>query len=62
MEFVIITSFHKQDQTLVDYKERWQIETMFKAMKSSGFNLEATHLNNWNRMSTLIAIIAIAFV
>ncbi|RCW36785.1 IS4 family transposase [Marinilabilia salmonicolor] len=62
VEFVIIASFNKQDQALIDYKERWQIETMFKAMKSSGFNLEDTHLNNLDRLTTLIAVVAIAFV
>ena len=45
-EFVIIASFNKQDQALLDYKERWQIETMFRAMKSSGFNMEDTHLTD----------------
>ncbi|WP_051536243.1 transposase [Marinilabilia salmonicolor] len=62
VEFVIIASLNKQDQALIDYKERWQIETMFKAMKSSGFNLEDTHLNNLDRLTTLIAVVAIAFV
>ncbi|PRY95870.1 IS4 family transposase [Marinilabilia salmonicolor] len=62
VDFVIIAAFNKQDQALIDYKERWQIETMFKAMKSSGFNLEDTHLNNLDRLTTLIAVVAIAFV
>ena len=61
-EFVIIASFNQQDQALINYKERWQIETMFRAMKSSGFNMEETHLTDLDRLSTLVAIIAIAFV
>ena len=28
VEFVIIASFNKQDQELIDYKDRWQIETL----------------------------------
>jgi hypothetical protein len=52
----------KQDQALINYKERWQIETMFKAMKTSGFNLEDTHLTNLDRLSTLLSVLAIAFV
>ncbi|WP_227625979.1 transposase [Geofilum rubicundum] len=46
----------------MNYKERWQIETMCRAMKSIGFNMEDTHLTDLNRLSTLVAIIAIAFV
>lgn len=61
-EFVIIASYNKQDQALIDYKERWQIETMFRAMKSSGFNLEDTHLYDLERISKLIALVAIAFI
>ena len=62
VEFVIIASFNQQDQALINYKERWQIETMFKAMKTSGFNLEDTHLTNLDRLSTLLSVLAIAFV
>jgi transposase len=62
IEFVIIASFNKQDQALINYKERWQIETMFRAMKSSGFNIEDTHLNNLERLSTLISVVSIAYI
>ena len=59
---LIIASFNKQDQAIINYKERWQIETMFRAMKTSGFNLEDTHLTDLERISKLLAVIAIAFV
>jgi hypothetical protein len=59
---LIIASFNKQDQAILNYKERWQIETMFKAMKTSGFNMEDTHLTDLERISKLIALIAVAFV
>lgn len=62
IEFLIIASFNLQADVLAVYKERWQIETMFKAMKSSGFNIEDTHLNELERISKLIAIVALAFV
>lgn len=61
-EFVIIASFNKQDQALINYKERWQIETMFRAMKTSGFNIENTHLTNLKRLSTLMSVVSIAFI
>ena len=44
------------------YKYRWQIETMFKAFKSSGFNMEATHITDSLRLETLFSVMAIAFV
>jgi len=62
VEFTIIASFNQNDQALINYKERWQIETMFRAMKSSGFNLEDTHLTDLVRISKLLAVVAIAFV
>lgn len=61
-DLLIVASFNKQDQAFINYKERWQIETMFRAMKTSGFNLEDTHLSDLVRISKLIALVAIAFV
>ncbi len=43
------------------YALRWQIECMFKAMKSSGFHLEETHLTHPDRIETLLGVVAIAF-
>jgi len=47
---------------LEKYRERWQIETMFKAFKSSGFNLEETHLTDTGRLSKMIGVICVAFI
>lgn len=60
-EFVIIASFIMDYQALNEYKIRWQIETMFRGFKSSGFNMEDTHLTDIKRISKLIAVICIAF-
>jgi predicted HAD superfamily phosphohydrolase YqeG len=59
---LIIASFNKQDQSFLNYKERLQIEIMFRAMKPSVFNMEDTHLTDLERISKLIAMIAMAFV
>jgi hypothetical protein len=61
-EFQIIASFNKPDQAQSIYKERWQIESAFKALKSSGFNIEDTHLADIDRLSKLFALVLVAFV
>jgi hypothetical protein len=46
---------------LEEYALRWGIETMFGSFKTRGFNLEATHVTDVNRLSNLIALMAIAY-
>lgn len=62
IEFVIIATYSFDPQTLSTYKDRWQIETMFRALKSSGFNLEDTHLKDLDRISRLLSLLCIAFI
>jgi len=61
-ELVIIISYTKNDQAILHYKQRWQIECCFKAMKSSGFDMENTHLQDLKRIETLLCLVMIAFV
>ncbi len=44
------------------YKERWLIERCFKAIKSSGFDIENTHLQDIKRIEKLVLLVMIAFV
>ena len=60
-ELQIIVSFNKPDEAQALYKERWQIESAFKALKTSGFNIEDTHLTDIERISKLMALVLIAF-
>ena len=60
-EYLIIVSYDKQQQALINYRQRWQIETMFKAFKTKGFNIEDTHLSDINRIDKLVAVVSIAF-
>ena len=62
IEYVIVASFKQDPQALIKYKDRWQIETMFKAFKSGGFNFEDTHLTDEVRISKLIALVCVAFL
>ena len=43
------------------YRKRWEIETLFAALKSRGFDLEATHMTNPDRISKLLGILALAY-
>jgi hypothetical protein len=61
-ELQIIVSFNKPDQAQLLYKERWQIETAFRALKTSGFNIEDTHLTDMERIAKLLALVMVAFV
>jgi transposase len=60
-EYLIIVSCNKQQESLLKYKQRWQIETMFKAFKTKGFNIEDTHLSDTDRIDKLVAVVSIAF-
>jgi len=44
------------------YRQRWSVETMFAAMKSRGFDLEATHLTASDRIEKLLGVLALALV
>lgn len=62
LDYVIIASPCYDDDAMQLYRKRWQIETMFRAFKSSGFNFEDTHLSDRERLSKLLAIVSVAFV
>jgi hypothetical protein len=61
-DFLIIISFNRPQEAQEDYAERWQIEMCFKAMKSSGFDIEKTHLSDLERIERLVLLVMIAFV
>jgi len=58
---VIIATQDQPETALSDYKERWQIETLFSCLKTRGFDLEATHMTDPKRLEKLLAFTAIAF-
>lgn len=62
MVFLILVSFNKPDQAMVYYKQRWQIETLFRGLKSSGFNIQKTHVTDLERLEKLFSLTMIAFV
>jgi len=61
-EYQFLISFNNPAKSWECYKRRWQIETMFKALKSSGVNLEDTHLKDSERIKKLVSLVFIAFI
>ena len=61
-EYIIVVSNRDPKTALSLYAKRWQIECLFKALKSSGFNFEATHLKHLERIDTLLAVVSLAFL
>lgn len=61
-DFLIIVSFNKPHEARRDYEKRWQIEMCFKAMKTSGFDIEKIHLQEIERIEKLVLLVMVAFV
>ena len=61
-EFIIVVTPSQPSRALLLYAQRWQIETLFGALKSRGFDFEATHLRDRERLARLVALLALAFV
>ena len=60
-ELQIVISYNNPLDARKIYAERWQIETAFRALKSSGFNIEDTHLTDLDRIEKLFSIVTVAF-
>ena len=60
-ELQILISFNKPEDALSIYKKRWQIQTAFRALKTSGSNIEDTHLFGIERIEKLLALLIVAF-
>jgi hypothetical protein len=59
-ELLTIASRSRPTWALAIYRKRWKIETLFAALKTRGFNLEATHMVKAEKISTLMALLAMA--
>jgi Transposase DDE domain len=60
-EYLILVSAEFCEKPAEQYRKRWGIETLFGALKSRGFNLEDTHVQDAERLSRLLALLALAF-
>jgi len=58
--YVIVVS-HGVDNPLDVYRNRWQIEMCFRALTSSGFNAESTHVTIAERLTCLFSVLIIVY-
>jgi hypothetical protein len=61
-ELLIIVTNGNPKHSLAYYAQRWQIEMLFSALKTTGFDLETTHLNQTQRIDTLLVLLMLALV
>jgi len=60
-EYLLLVTDNDPELAIKDYAQRWEIETLFGCLKSRGFRFESTHMTNPERISKLLALLAIAF-
>lgn len=60
-ELVVLACTDKPGRACVRYAQRWNIECLFSALKTRGFNLEDTRLTTTDKLDNLIVMLAIAF-
>lgn len=61
-DYLIVASNTSCKSALKLYKDRWQIETFFSCLKTRGFRLEETHMNNPEKIKKLVALLSLAFL
>lgn len=61
-ELLIVVTNGNPKQSLDFYAQRWEIEMLFSALKTTGFDLETTHLNRTDRLDTLLVLLMMALV
>ena len=59
-DHVLVISNERSGKILLEYGERWKIETLFGMLKTPGFRLEDTHLTEIERISKLLSLLTIA--
>jgi hypothetical protein len=58
----LATEHSNASRALEEYARRWGAECLHQALKGRGFRLEDSHLTHPERVSTLLAVLSLAFV
>jgi Transposase DDE domain len=61
-ELLVLVTTRRPSRALIIYGRRWEIETLFGAFKTRGFNLEDTHITDVKRSERLFALLVITLV
>lgn len=61
-ELLLVVTVKRPSQALRIYAQRWNIETLFGAFKTRGFNLEDTHITDIKRSERLFALLVLTLV
>jgi hypothetical protein len=59
-ELLSLATNRKPKTALARYRTRWKIETLFAALKTRGFDLEATHITAPKKLALLVGVLALA--
>ena len=62
LENLIVASFESDTKVSEQYSNRWYIEVMFKNFKSNGFDLEASHVTDLERLETLFGLLTLGYI
>lgn len=60
-EFLIVLTNTFAHQALFAYRHRWSIEVFFQALKTRGFHLESTHLQDLKKLKMLFGLLSLSF-
>ena len=58
----ILTTILDKQNTPDLYRLRWKIETLFKHLKTNGYNLEDLRMTDLNKIRLLISIVILAYI
>ena len=59
---VIVVASERSGRILLEYGQRWQIETLLRCLKTRGFRLEDTPLTHGRRISSLLSLLTLTIV
>jgi hypothetical protein len=59
---VVVSNRPMDKETIAIYRKRWEIETMFGALKSRGFNFEESKISEESKVEKLMALLSLSFM
>ena len=61
-ELLIVVGQEKPESLVTGYAQRWSIEVLFGNLKSRGFDVEATHMTDPEKVDKLMGILALTLL